>query len=220
MSTRTRAEKIRSVVSSRDDIHLRAGNAASGSTSFTSRTPPPDMDTLASPNDQSPYKLVKSLGGFHHDTINFLSFSPCGRYLVSGGDDNYMAIFDCSDPRRCEVTMRVKANSPPSAACWDPTTPISAFVGYGNGGIVRHRIGDKEEGWVPGVLMQNGCDRVVSLAWDAALAVATQSNVYIVDLAASKLTASGFFLSLNPPQAASPTGCISRSHTTVHHLTA
>lgn len=52
---------------------------------------------------------------------------------------------------------------------------------------------------MPGVIMQNGCDRVVSLAWDAALAVATQSNVYIVDLASSKLGISGVFLSLNPP---------------------
>ena len=178
----------------------RGRNEASGSTSSTTSTAyttPPDMATLASPNGQSSYRLVQSLKGSHHDTINFLSFSPCGRYLVSGGDDNYMVIFDCSDPRRCEVTMRVKANSPPSAACWDPTSPISAFVGYGNGGIVRHRIGNKEEGWVPGVLMQNGCGRVVSLAWDAALAVATQSNVYIVDLASSKLAVSVIFLWLN-----------------------
>ena len=110
-----------------------------------------------------------------------------------------MTILDCSDPRRCEVALRVKANSPPSAVCWDPAAPTSAFVGYGNGGIVRHRADNKEEGWVPGVIMQNGCDRVVSLAWDAALAVATQSNVYIVDLASSKLGISGVFLSLNPP---------------------
>ena len=145
------------------------------------------------------YKLAKALGSSHHDTINFLSFSPCGRFLASGGDDNYMCIYDCSDPRQCEISLRVKANSQPSAICWHPSTPPSVFIGYGNGGVVKHSINHEEGGWLPGVLLQNGSDRVVSLAWDGILAVATQSTVYIVDQNASKLGARGSFLSLNPP---------------------
>ena len=133
------------------------------------------------PGNKYPYKLAKALGNPHRDTINFLSFSPCGRFLASGGDDDYMCIYDCSDPRHCEVSLRIKANSPPSAICWNPTTPISVFVGYGNGGVVQHCIDKEEGGWLPGVLLQNGPDRIVSLASDQILVVATQSTVYFVD---------------------------------------
>lgn len=139
----------------------------------------------ARPDDTHHYKLAKSLA-YHHDTINFLSFSPCGRFLASGGDDDYMCIYDCSDPRRCELSLRVKANSQPSAICWDPATPISVFIGYGNGGVVKHCIGYEGEAWLPGVILQNSSDRVVSLAWDRNLAVATQSTVYIVNPETSK----------------------------------
>lgn len=151
----------------------------------------------AHPSDKSSYKLAKSLGSSHHDTINFLSFSPCGRFLASGGDDNYMCIYDCSDPRQCEVSLRVKANSQPSAICWNPSTPVSVFIGYGNGGVVKHCINHEEGRWLPGVLLQNGSDRVVSLAWDGILVVATQSTVYIVDQDARELRAHSSFLSLN-----------------------
>lgn len=152
----------------------------------------------APPSDKHPYKLAKSLGNCHHDTINFLSFSPCGRFLASGGDDDYMCIYDCSDPRHCEVSLRVKANAQPSAVCWNPTTPVSVFVGYGNGGVVKHCIKHDEGGWLPGVLLHNGSDRVVSLAWDRILAVATQSTVYIVDQDSRKLRIPDIFLSLSP----------------------
>ena len=148
--------------------------------------------------DKHPYKLAKALGDSHHDTINFLSFSPCGRFLASGGDDDYMCIYDCSESRHCEVSLRIKANSQPSAICWNPTTPISVFVGYGNGGIVKHGINQGEDGWLPGVLLQNSPDRVVSLVWDRILAVATQSTVYIVDQDSRELGIPGVFLSLNP----------------------
>jgi len=151
----------------------------------------------AHPSNTPHYKLAKALGNSHHDTINFLSFSPCGRFLASGGDDDYMCIYDCSDPRHCEVSLRVKANSQPSAVCWNPTAPISVFVGYGNGGVVKHCISHEEGGWLPGVLLHNGSDRVISLAWDRILAVATQSTVYIVDQDAGKFGVPCSFLSLN-----------------------
>lgn len=140
---------------------------------------------------QRSYRLVKALGDFHHDTINFLSFSPCGRFLASGGDDDYMCIYDCSDPRNCELSLKIKANSPPSAICWNPTAPISVFVGYGNGAIVKHGVDKEGGGWLPGVLLQNNSDRVVSLAWDQILAVATQSTVYLLPQNSSESGALG-----------------------------
>ena len=166
------------------------------------------------PSDKCSYKLAKALGNSHSDTINFLSFSPCGRFLASGGDDNYMCVYDCSDPRRCEVALRIKANSQPSAICWNTSLPISVFVGYGNGGVVKHSICYEEGRWLPGVLLQNGSDRVVSLAWDRILAVATQSAVYIVDQDASKLKMPVSFSFLNPAQGMRQTGSLSQSQLT------
>lgn len=166
---------------------------------------------LVLPKNKHSYTLAKALGGSHYDTINFLSFSPCGRFLASRGDDNYMCIYDSSDPRRCETSLRIKANSQPSAFCWGPSAPISVFVGYGNGGIVKHHIGHGEEGWLPGVLLQNGSDRVVSLTWDGILAVATQTVVYVVDQEARKFWPLGDFFSLNTFQAAWQVGRSFRS---------
>lgn len=150
------------------------------------------------PSDKHTYKLAKALGSSHHDTVNFLSFSPCGRFLASGGDDDYMCVYDCSDPRRCEVSLRIKANSQPSAICWNPTTPISVFVGYGNGGVVQHCISKDRGGWLPGVLLQNGPDRIVSLACDQILVVATRSTVYIVDQENRESGVTATSIALNP----------------------
>jgi WD40 repeat protein len=135
----------------------------------------------------NPYNLLATLNGQHDDTIACMQFSPCGQYLVTGGDDLRMNIFDCANKFR--NILSISSTSPASAICWDPTKPKSCFVGYGSGAVVSHTFGNDSEEWAAEISLFNGRCRVVALAWDKALAVATERNVCLIkDIKASELT--------------------------------
>lgn len=135
----------------------------------------------------NPYSLLATLSGQHNDTIACMQFSPCGEYLVTGGDDLRMNVFDCAG--RFRNILNISSTSPASAICWDPTKPKSCFVGYSSGAVVSHTFGNDSEEWAAEILLFNGRCRVVALAWDKVLAVATEKNVCLVrEIKASELT--------------------------------
>lgn len=126
------------------------------------------------------YRLLATLNGQHNDTIACMQFSPCGEYLVTGGDDLRMNVFHCTD--NFKNILSIDSTSPASAICWNPTTPKSCFVGYSGGAIVSHTFGNYQEDWAGEILLFNGRCRVVSLAWDNLLAIATERNVFLIDV--------------------------------------
>ena len=132
------------------------------------------------------YKLLATLSGQHDDTIACMQFSPCGEHLVTGGDDLRMNVFDCTSKFR--NILSISSTSPASAICWDPTKPKSCFVGYSGGAVVSHTFGNNSEEWAAEILLFNGRCRVVALAWDKALAIATERNVCLIkDIKAGEL---------------------------------
>lgn len=60
-------------------------------------------------------------------------------------------------------------------------------MGYSSGAVVSHTFGNDQEDWAAEILLFNGRCRVMSLAWDNVLAVATERNVFLInDIKASK----------------------------------
>jgi WD40 repeat protein len=146
----------------------------------------PLLLSMAERNSSS-YDLLTTLDGQHDDTIACMQFSPCGEYLVTGGDDLRMNVFDCTN--KFTNILSIRSTSPPSAVCWDPTKPKSCFVGYSSGAVVSHTFGNDSEEWAAEILLFNGRCRVVALAWDKVLAVATERSVCLIkDIKASELT--------------------------------
>ena len=135
----------------------------------------------------NPYTLLATLDDQHDDTIACMQFSPCGQYLVTGGDDLRMNVFDSTNVFR--NILSISSTSPASTICWDPTKPKSCFVGYSSGAVVSHTFGNNSEEWAAEILLFNGRCRVVDLAWDRMLAVATERNVCLIrDIKASELS--------------------------------
>ena len=133
------------------------------------------------------YSLQATLSSQHDDTIACMQFSPCGKYLVTGGDDLRMNVFDCTS--KFGNILSISSTSPASAICWDPTKPKSCFVGYSSGAVVSHTFGNDSKEWAAEILLFNGRCRVVDLAWDKTLAVATERNVCLIkDIRASELS--------------------------------
>jgi WD40 repeat protein len=140
---------------------------------------------MPEPNTNS-YNLLATLEGRHKDTIACMQFSPCGAYLVTCGDDLRMNIFDCAN--EFKNILEIDSTAPPSAICWNPIKPKSFFVGYSVGAVACHKFGDIPEEWASQILVFNGHCRVVALAWDKKLAVATERNVHLIkDIDASEL---------------------------------
>ncbi|KAF9790748.1 WD40-repeat-containing domain protein [Thelephora terrestris] len=130
-------------------------------------------------DNSNPYRLLVTLNGQHTDTITCMQFSPCGEYLVTGADDLRMNVFDCAD--NFKNILSISSTSPASAICWDPEKPRSCFVGYSSGAVVSHTFGKDQEEWAAEILLFNGRCRVVALAWDSMLAVATERNVFLIN---------------------------------------
>ena len=134
-----------------------------------------------------PYHLLATLEGQHSDTVACMQFSPCGGYLVTGGDDLKMNVFDCTN--KFKNILSITSTSSPSAICWNPTKSKSCFVGYSTGAVVSHTFGKDSEEWAANILLFNGLCRVVALAWGKTLAIATERNVCLIkDIKASGLT--------------------------------
>ena len=144
---------------------------SAGSTTFSH----PPFSIMAH-NSTKPYR---TLSGQHNDTITCMQFSPCGKYLVTCSDDLRMNIFDCVND--FENILNINSTSPASAICWDPSKTKSFFVGYSTGEIVSHTFGNGQEDWVAEILLFNGRCRIVAMAWDSMLAVATQRNVFLIN---------------------------------------
>ena len=133
------------------------------------------------------YSLLATLEGQHTDTVSCMQFSPCGRYLVTGGDDLRMNVFDCTN--EFENILSVTSTASPSAICWNPTKSKCCFVGYSAGAVVYHTFGKDSNEWTATILTFKGFSRIVSLAWGATLAVATERNVCLIkDIKPSELT--------------------------------
>ena len=141
---------------------------------FTSSSPP----SMAYDN-ANPYRLLATLDGQHDDTIACMQFSLCGEYLVTGADDLRMNVFDCGN--NFKNILSISSTSPASAICWDPNKPRSCFVGYSSGAVVSHTFGNDQEEWAAEILLFNGRCRIVALAWDSVLAIATERNVFLVN---------------------------------------
>lgn len=138
-------------------------------------------------NNTHTYRLLATLNGQHSDTVTCIQFSPCGEYLITGGDDLRMNVFDCSN--NFKNILSVDSTSPASAICWNPNKPKSCFVGYSGGAVVSHTFGNDLEEWAAEILLFNGRCRVIALAWDKMLAVATERNVFLIkDIKASMST--------------------------------
>jgi WD40 repeat protein len=138
----------------------------------------PSSHSMARDN-ANPCHLLATLDDQHDDTIAFMQFSPCGEYLVTGGDDLRMKVFDCAN--NFENILSVSSTSPASTICWDPNMPKSFFVGYSTGAVVSHTFGNDQDEWAAEILLFNGRCRVVALAWDNMLAVATERNVFLIN---------------------------------------
>lgn len=130
-------------------------------------------------NNANGYRLLASLDRQHDDTIACMQFSPCGEYLVTGGDDLRMNVFECAN--NFKNILSISSTSPASTICWDPTKPKSCLVGYSSGAMVSHTFGNCQEEWAAEILSFNGRCRVVALAWDNVLAVATERNVFVIN---------------------------------------
>lgn len=140
---------------------------------------PPLLPSHSMAHNTNSYRLLVTLRGQHGDTIACIQFSPCGGYLVTGGDDLRMNVFDCANNFR--NILSISSTSAASAICWNPDKPRSCFVGYSSGAIVSHTFGSDQEEWAAEILLFNGHCRVVALAWDKILAVATERNVFLIN---------------------------------------
>jgi WD40 repeat protein len=85
----------------------------------------------------STYSLFNSLTG-HTDSVNFLEFSPDGKYLASGSDDR---LFHVTNFRSGVSRLSVKASSSPTSLVWDRSRPDTYFVGFANGGVTLQVLG-------------------------------------------------------------------------------
>ncbi len=79
------------------------------------------------------YSCASSLTFRHTDSVNVLSFSPCGRFLASGADDGVVYIFN---PRQGTKFMKVVAHHAVTTLAWHPTGQARLYVGREDGKVV------------------------------------------------------------------------------------
>ncbi|KAJ3500406.1 hypothetical protein NLJ89_g9810 [Agrocybe chaxingu] len=77
-----------------------------------------------------PYTLTRTLdAGAHQAAINVVTFSPFGDYLLSGGDDRVVAIWDV---KTGALLQRIIVQTPVISLIWHPRDRESFFVGCQN----------------------------------------------------------------------------------------
>lgn len=81
------------------------------------------------------YSPVKTLYGPTRG-VNFLQFSPDGRYLASGSEDGFLHIFDYKSDLSTSK-LAIYCRYPVSAIDWDGSTVETFFVGFANGRVVQ-----------------------------------------------------------------------------------
>lgn len=77
------------------------------------------------------YSQLHVISGSHKDSINCLSFSPNGRYLASGGDDNGLFVIDHKDGREL---AKITSSSQVTAILWHPSKD-ALWIGHANGDV-------------------------------------------------------------------------------------
>ncbi|KAF9500285.1 WD40 repeat-like protein [Pleurotus eryngii] len=87
----------------------------------------------------SSYSCASTLNSCHTDSINVLTFSPCGKYLASGADDGVVYIYN---PRQGAKFMKVVAHHAVTTLAWHPTGNGRLFVGREDGQVVFLDIHD------------------------------------------------------------------------------
>lgn len=82
-------------------------------------------------HDYSPAKTLHGPAG----GVNFLEFSPNGRYLASGSEDGFLHIFDHKSDLDTSK-LAIECRYPVSAMVWDGSETETFFVGFANGRVV------------------------------------------------------------------------------------
>ncbi|KAI5981161.1 WD40-repeat-containing domain protein [Pisolithus albus] len=80
----------------------------------------------------SAYVVHKTLLDEHTDSVNALSFSPCGRYLASGSSDRSICIWKVSSGR---FIFRVVFDSQVNALLWHPVQKDTLICGCEDGAV-------------------------------------------------------------------------------------
>ena len=79
-----------------------------------------------------PYSLLYTLSPGHSSGITSVSFSSCGRYLASGGEDKALIIWDMATGKKLHHT---EVDSPVLCTLWHPSNS-SLFYRCQNGRLV------------------------------------------------------------------------------------
>ncbi|KAF4571124.1 hypothetical protein EYR36_008452 [Pleurotus pulmonarius] len=96
----------------------------------------PVSSDLVAARFQSVVLRIKNNWG---NSINVLSFSPCGKFLASGADDGVVYIFS---PREGTTFMKVVAHHAVTTLAWHPTGNGRLYVGREDGKVVFLDIHD------------------------------------------------------------------------------
>jgi WD domain, G-beta repeat len=83
--------------------------------------------------DMTAYIDLHTLRG-HSDSVNCVAFSPCGKYLASGGDDNLLIVWTIDKGRE---QYRLFFEGPIFSLLWHPVQPETIVIGRGDGVIYQ-----------------------------------------------------------------------------------
>lgn len=79
------------------------------------------------------YTHLHTIKDCHQDSVNFLSFSPDGRFLVSGGDDQCLFLFDYQEGQ--DITKTISSSEVTSGLWIEIGGKQMLLVGYANGDV-------------------------------------------------------------------------------------